>query len=31
MDFIRINSKDDKYFDDAMNVYQSSFPIFEQL
>ena len=30
MDFIRINSKDDKYFDDAMNVYQSSFPIFEQ-
>lgn len=30
MEFIRINSKDDKYFNDAMKIYQTSFPIFEQ-
>lgn len=30
MDFIRINSKEDKHFDDAMKIYQASFPIFEQ-
>ena len=30
MDFIRINSKEDKYFDDAMKIYEASFPIFEQ-
>lgn len=30
MNFIRINSKEDKYFDDAMKIYQASFPIFEQ-
>lgn len=30
MQFIRINSKDDKYFNDTMKIYQTSFPIFEQ-
>lgn len=30
MDFIRINSKEDKYFDDAMKIYEASFLIFEQ-
>ena len=30
MEFIRINSKDDKYFNDTMKIYQASFPIFEQ-
>lgn len=30
MDFIRINSKEDKYFDGAMKIYEASFPIFEQ-
>ncbi len=30
MEFIRINSKEDKYFDDAMKIYEASFPIFEQ-
>lgn len=30
MDFIRINSKEDKHFDDVMKIYQASFPIFEQ-
>ena len=30
MDFIRINSKEDKHFDDAMKIYEASFPIFEQ-
>lgn len=30
MKFIRINSKDDKYFNDAMKIYETSFPIFEQ-
>ena len=30
MEFIRINSKDDKYFNDAMKIYETSFPIFEQ-
>lgn len=30
MEFIRISSKDDKYFNEAMKIYESSFPIFEQ-
>ncbi len=30
MKFIRISSKDDYYFKDAMEIYKSSFPIFEQ-
>ena len=30
MDFIRICSKENKYFDEAMKIYESSFPIFEQ-
>ncbi|GAA0068169.1 MAG: GNAT family N-acetyltransferase [Clostridium perfringens] len=30
MEFIRINSKDDKYFNDAIKIYETSFPIFEQ-
>lgn len=30
MKFIRINSKDNPYFNDAMEIYKTSFPIFEQ-
>lgn len=30
MKFIRIYSKDDRYFKEAMEIYKSSFPIFEQ-
>lgn len=30
MEFIRINTKEDMYFDDAMKIYETSFPIFEQ-
>ncbi len=30
MEFVRINSSDNNYFDDVMNIYKVSFPIFEQ-
>lgn len=30
MDFIRIQSSNNKYFKDIMNLYKDSFPIFEQ-
>lgn len=30
MEFVRINSNDNNYFDDVMNIYKVSFPIFEQ-
>ncbi|HAG44607.1 MAG TPA: N-acetyltransferase, partial [Clostridium sp.] len=30
MEFVRINSSDNNYFDDVMNIYKASFPIFEQ-
>ncbi|MCC3868486.1 GNAT family N-acetyltransferase [Terrisporobacter mayombei] len=30
MEFIRIKSNDSIYFDDVMNIYKVSFPIFEQ-
>ena len=30
MKFIRLKSKNDKYFDETMKIYKCSFPIFEQ-
>lgn len=30
MKFIKLKSKNDKYFDETMKIYECSFPIFEQ-